>query len=126
MKSSPKLFLSLFPGFIVGMFFQHQISSNQKEPSPTKANMSLVSKAYVDTEAQRFKEAGCISKGQRVYGATFDKNDVDQIVNVANGAVYVRVGFTGSVMTLFIGNEAGQYATPMEDGYCPSTCPFNN
>jgi len=126
MKSSPKLFLSLVPGFIIGMFFQFQISSNQAKASSNTAKMSWVSKAVVDSEAQRFKDAGCISKVQRVYGASFSKNEVEQIVNESNGAVYVRVGFTGSVMTLYLGNEKGEYTEPMEDGYCPSTCPFNN
>ena len=126
MKSSPKLFLSLFPGFIVGMFFQHQISSNHSEASPSAAKMSMISKEAVNAAANRFINAGSLGKYQKVYGASFDKTELEQIVSGANGAVYVRVGFDNNVMSLYIGNESGEYIAPSADGYCPNNCPYNN
>ncbi|MCE2961639.1 MAG: hypothetical protein ACK5UE_00580 [Chitinophagales bacterium] len=124
MKSNPKLFLSLFPGFIVGMFFQHQIAKNQSEPVPTAEKMSLVDKNTVDQSAERYINTGGIGKYQKVYGATFSKDEAMQIINSANQDVYVRIGFDNNMQTLFIGNDAGRYIAPAE-GYCPNNCPFN-
>lgn len=124
MKSNPKLFLSLFPGFIVGMFFQHQIAKNQSEPVPTAEKMSLVDKNTVDQSAERYINTGSVGKYQKVFGATFSKDEAMQIINSANQDVYVRIGFDNNMQTLYIGNDAGRYIAPAE-GYCPSHCPFN-
>lgn len=124
MKSSPKLFLSLFPGFIVGMFFQHQIAKNQSEPVPTAEKMLYVDKNAVDQAAERYLDAGNIGRYQKVSGATFSKDEAMQIINSANQDVYVRIGFDNNMQTLYIGNDAGKYIAPAE-GYCPSHCPFN-
>lgn len=125
MKSSPKLFLSLFPGFIVGMFFQHQLTQNQTESITKSEKISQVGKDVVDHSAQRYMDAGSLGKYQKRFGATFSKEEAMEIINSANQEVYVRIGLDNNMQTLFIGNDNGKYIAPSE-GYCPTHCPFNN
>ncbi|MBL7790166.1 MAG: hypothetical protein JNL75_10100 [Chitinophagales bacterium] len=124
MKSSPKLFLSLFPGFIAGMMFQYQFNQNPSEIK-TSEKMPRIDKDLVDQSCQRYIDAGKIESNQKVYGATFSRDEVIQLINGATKDIYVRIGFDNKKQTLFIGNDADSYITPSE-GYCPTHCPFNN
>lgn len=123
MKSSPKLFLSLIPAFVIGMIFQNQLSSSQSESPSAKEKMAVITKAEVDHSANLYIQAGNIGKFQKINGATFSKEEITKIVDNSQGEVYVRIGFDNNVMTLFVGNDQKEYITA--EGFCPSNCPYN-
>jgi hypothetical protein len=124
MRSTPKLFISLFPGFIVGMFFQHHISKNQSESLTTSTKLPT-SKERVDGEvntlnARRTGEG--VHSSEIRLGATFGRDQLIELVSNADNKIYVRLGIANSQQTVYIGNDKGEYLTPAY-GYCPSECP---
>jgi hypothetical protein len=123
MKNS-KLLSTIIFCIALGMFIQNQLGANTSSMNEQKFEI-VPSKTDINSAVNRFKSDATITRDQKVYGATFSKEEATTIINAAKDNVYVRIGMVNNKMTIYIGNDNDEYIKPAADGYCPNYCPFD-